>query len=184
LFTVGSLLTDLDHLWRQLNIAAPENTNRVLQAVLRHRDTVAIRAAATRTARPTFKEFWASYVGGFRAALLGYGPVTAAPVLLDGLRVADLIAGTTIVELKTGHLDEEHRFHDLIDQVLTYALLAPLSGYPVTAVVVYLARYHVLARYPVDAFLADLAGEAVDITETGHQLAALIRAEHSPEAAA
>jgi hypothetical protein len=158
--------------------------HQALLVVLRHRDTIAIRAAATRAARPAFREFWTSHIAGFRGALLSYGPVIAAPPLLDGLRVADLIAGTTVVELKTGHLHDTPQFHDLIDQVLTYALLAPLSGYPVTAAAVYLSRYHVLARHSVADFTASLAGESVNISEAGNQLAALIRAEHQPAAAA
>jgi hypothetical protein len=155
-----------------------------LRVPLRHRETIAIHAGAIHAARPAFRQFWASYSGGFRAALLGYGSVTAGPALLGGLRVADLTAGTTLVELKTGHLDDTCQFHDLIDQVLTYALLAPLSGYPVTAVVMYLARYHVLARYPVDAFTTSLAGEPFDLAEAGRDLAALILAEQASPAAA
>ncbi|RZU51216.1 hypothetical protein EV385_3025 [Krasilnikovia cinnamomea] len=184
LFTVGSLLTDLDHVLRQLQVASPDDAHRKLRAPLRHRETLAILAGATRAARPAFKEFWTSYLAGFRDALNSYGPVVAAPVLLDGLRVADLIAGTTVVELKTGHLDDTKQFHDLVDQVLTYALLAPPSGHPVTAVVIYLARYHVMARYPVDVLAADLAGAPVDLAEAGEHLGTLIRAEQAPVATA
>jgi hypothetical protein len=52
---------------------------------------------------------WASYTSGFRTALRAYGPVTAGLRLLDGLRVADFLAGSTLVELKTGHIDNNGR---------------------------------------------------------------------------
>ena len=185
LFTVGSLLTDLAHIAaRAYGVIAPADTQRRLRAPLRHRETFINCATRIRDARPTFTPFWASYRTGFRTALLSYGPVTAAPTLLDGLRVADLIAGTTIVELKTGHLTDAHQFHDLIDQILTYTLLAPLSGYPLTAAVVYLARYHVLARYPVDTLTTELASEPIDTTTDGRHLAMLIQTEQLRWAAA
>lgn len=185
LFTVGSVLTDLDHIAaRAHGVIAPTDTQRRLRAPLRHRETFINCATRIRAARPTFASFWASYRIGFRTALLSYGPVIAAPPLLDGLRVADLIAGTTIIELKTGHLTDTHQFRDLIDQILTYALLAPLSGYPITAAVVYLARYNVLARYPIDTLTIELAGEPMDTTEAGRHLGMLIQTEQHPRAAA
>ncbi|MEU9507119.1 hypothetical protein AB0D32_12650 [Micromonospora sp. NPDC048170] len=178
LLTVGSVLSILEQALRQLPVTTPDEAHATLQGPLRDRRTIAVCAAATRAARPAFAAFWASYLSGFRAALRSYGPATAGPALLDGLRVADMLAGATIVELKTGHLIETHQFEGLIDQVLTYALLAAVSGYQVAAVAVYLARYHVLARYPIDALTAELAGGPVDTTEAGNHLAALIRAEH------
>lgn len=98
-------------------------------------------------------------MSGFRKMLCGYGPVTASLSLLDGLRIVDFLAGTTIVEYNTGHFDEAHHLDAFVEQVLAYALLAPGFGHPVTAVVLYLARYHVLTRYPLDTFLAHLAGQ-------------------------
>jgi hypothetical protein len=183
LFTVGSLLTDLHRVAvRTRGVIAPTETQRALRIPLSHCDTFLACATRIRAARPAFTQFWASYIGGFRAALRSYGPVTAAPALLDGLRVADLIAGTTIVELKTGHLTDAHQFHNLIDQILTYVLLAPLDGYPVTAAVVYLARYHVLARYRVDDLTTELADEPIDLAAAGQHLATLIHGETLPAA--
>ncbi|MDG9679082.1 hypothetical protein [Micromonospora sp. DH14] len=83
-----------------------------------------------------------------------------------------MLAGTTVVKLKTCHLTETHQSERLIDQVLTYALLA--------AVAVYLTRDHVLALYPIGALTAELAGVPVDTTKSGNHLAALIQAEHHP----
>ncbi len=178
LLTVGSVLTILERALRQLPITTPDEAHATLQGPLRHRRTIAICATATRAARPAFAAFWASYLSGFRAALRSYGPLTAGPALLDGLRVADLLAGATIVEVKTGHLTETHQFEGLIDQVLTYTLLAAVSGYQVSAVAAYLARYHVLACYPIDALTTELAGGPVDTTEAGNHVATLIWAEH------
>ncbi|WP_435209400.1 hypothetical protein [Micromonospora sp. bgisy143] len=177
LFTVGSLLPDLDRAVHALRSATPELARQAIQAALRDRRAVTAYATATRATRPVFAAFWTSYTSGFRKALRGYGPVTASLNLLDGLRIADFLAGTTIVELKTGHLDEPHHLDDLVDQVLTYALLAPLGGYPTTAVAMYLARYHVLAHYPLDTLLSRLAGEPTNTIEASLHLSALIRAE-------
>lgn len=152
------VLTILEQALRQLPITTPDEAHATLQGPLRYRRTIAICWTATRAARPAFAAFWASYLSGFRAALRSYGPVTAGPALLDGLRVADLLAGATIVEVKTGHLTETHQFEGLIDQVPTYTLLAAVSGYQVSAVAAYLARYHVLACYPIDALTTELAG--------------------------
>jgi hypothetical protein len=84
LFTVGSLLTDLDYVLRQLRPATPDEGCRALRVPLRHRETIAIHAGAIHAARPAFRQFWASCSGGFRAALLGYGSVTAGPACSAG----------------------------------------------------------------------------------------------------
>jgi hypothetical protein len=176
LFTVGSLLLVLETAVHALRSVAPDEARDAIEAALHDRRIIAICATAARAARPAFAAFWASYISGFQNALRSYGPVTTSLELLGGLRVADFLAGTTIVELKTGHLDASH-LDALVDQVLTYALLAPVSGHPVTAVVMYLARYHVLAHYPLDTFLARLAGQPVDTAEAGRRFATLVRAE-------
>jgi hypothetical protein len=131
-------------------------------------------------ARLIFRIEWDSYVVGFREMIRGCGPVRAAPVLLDGYRKADCIAGTTSVELKTGHMTEDRHYHEIIDQTLTYALLAPLSGYPITDTAIYLARYQVLVRYPLAALAAELAGGAVDLAALGNELADVIRRTERP----
>ncbi|MFE9694322.1 hypothetical protein [Micromonospora sp. NPDC005806] len=177
LFTVGSLLTVLDAALHALRPASPEAARAAILAALRHQETFAAVATWVRAARPAFAAFWASYTSGFQDALRSYGPVTASLELLGGLRVADFLAGTTIIELKTGHLDDTNHLHALIDQTLTYALLAPVSGHPIAAVVMYLARHHAMARYPLDLFLTGLAGKPIDIAEASGHLDALIRAE-------
>ncbi|MEU5872597.1 hypothetical protein AB0A73_13700 [Glycomyces sp. NPDC047369] len=176
LFTVGSLLPELDRAVHARR-GSPDEAREVIQAVLRDRRAITAYATATRAARPAFAAFWASYISGFRNALRGYGPVTAALSLLGGSRIADFRAGTTIVEYKTGHFDDAHQLDALVEQVLAYALLAPGSGHPVTAVAMYLARYHVLARYPLGMFLAHLAGQPIDVTGVGHRFTALVQAE-------
>ncbi|MEV1320019.1 hypothetical protein AB0J14_28530 [Micromonospora arborensis] len=177
LFTVGSLLPDLDRAVHTLHGSNPHEAREVIQAVLRDRRAITAYATGTRAARPAFAAFWASYTSGFRKALRGCGPVTASLSLLGGLRTVDFLAGSTIVEYKTGHFDEAHHLDALVEQMLAYALLAPGSGHPVTAVVMYLARYHVLARYPLGTFFAHLAGQPVDSAEAGCCFAALVQAE-------
>ncbi|MET8262402.1 hypothetical protein ACPXB5_28520 [Micromonospora arida] len=143
----------------ELRSANPDEAREASQTVLRDRRAITAFATAARAARPAFAAFWASYMSGFRKMLCGYGPVTASLSLLDGLRIVDFLVGTTIVEYNTGHFDEAHHLDAFVEQVLAYALLAPGFGHPVTAVVLYLARYHVLTRYPLDTFLAHLAGQ-------------------------
>ncbi|MBQ1028903.1 hypothetical protein KBX26_02630 [Micromonospora sp. C97] len=176
LFTVGSLLPDLNKAVHARR-ANPDEAREVIEAVLRDRRAITAYATAAHAARPAFAAFWASYTSGFRNALRGCGPVTASLSLLGGLRIADFLAGTTIVEYKTGHFDDAYQLDALAEQVLAYALLAPGSGHLVTAVVMYLARYHVLARYPLDMFLARLAGQPIDVTGVGRRFAAVVEAE-------
>ncbi|GAB3959210.1 hypothetical protein [Micromonospora vulcania] len=179
LFTVGSLLPYLDRALHELGSANPDDAREAIQAALRDRRAVSAYATVVRGARPAFAAFWASYTSGFRNALRGYGPVTASLSLLGGLRIVDFLAGTTIVEYKTGHFDDARDLDALVEQVLAYALLAAGCGHPVTAVVMYLARYHVLAHYPLETFLAHLAGQAIDTGEAGRRFAALVQAEQT-----
>ncbi|WP_422739688.1 hypothetical protein ACN263_10985 [Micromonospora sp. WMMD729] len=177
LFTVGSLLPDLDRAVHALRGVHPDEAREAIQAVLRDRRAISSYATAARAARPAFAAFWASYTSGFSNELRSYGPVTASVSLQGGLRIADFLAGTTIVEYKTGHFDEAHHLDALVEQVLTYALLVPGSGHLVTAVAMYLARYHVLARYPLGLFLGHLAGQPIDVTEAGRRFTALVEAK-------
>ncbi|MEU4532500.1 hypothetical protein AB0F49_30135 [Micromonospora ureilytica] len=177
LFTVGSLLPDLDRAVHTLHRSNPHEARAAIQAVLRDRRAITAYATAAHAARPAFAAFWTSYTSGFHNALHGYGPVIASLSLLGGVRIADFLAGTTIVEYKTGHFDDARDLDALVEQVLAYALLASGSGHPVTEVVMYLARYHVLAHYPLDMFLARLAEQPIDATEVGRRFASLVEAE-------
>ncbi|MFG3577843.1 hypothetical protein [Micromonospora chersina] len=177
LFTAGSLLPDLDRAVHALRPATPDQARHAIQAALRDRRAITAYATATRAVRPAFAAFWASYLSGFRDTLRGYGPASASLELLDGLRIVDFLAGTTIVELKTGHLDGAHHLEALVDQVLAYALLAPVCGHPATAVAMYLARYHVLAYYPLDILFSRLAEQPINTIEAGHHLSTLVQAE-------
>jgi hypothetical protein len=84
------------------------------------------------------------------------------------------------VELKTGHLTEDRHYDEIIDQTLTYGLLAPLSGYPITDTAIYLARYQVLARYSFEPYSAELAGGAIDVADLGNELADVVRHTEHP----
>jgi hypothetical protein len=103
------------------------------------------------------------------------------PVLLGGHRHADLIAGNTVVEVKTGRLDRDDYVSQLIDQLLTYGLLAIHDRHPVTHVAAYLVRYQFLIRYPIQDLLNELAGTRVHVPGAAAALAAIIReTEPSP----
>ncbi|QLQ39645.1 hypothetical protein [Micromonospora robiginosa] len=125
--------------------------------------------------RRAFRIAWSSYHSGFHDALRSYGPATAQLSLLDGHRHADLLLGRTVLEVKSGRLDEDRYLDELIRQILTYALLAHHDGHPVTHVAVYATRYQRLLRYRLDELTHQLAGNPIDLTATAAELAALIR---------
>ncbi|MEV6368146.1 hypothetical protein AB0L86_14775 [Micromonospora musae] len=125
--------------------------------------------------RRAFGVLWSSYCGGFHDALRSYGPATAQLSLLNGHRHADFLLGTTVLEVKSGRLDEDHYLDELIRQILTYALLAHHDGHHVTHVAVYATRYQRLLRYRLDELTNQLTGNPIDLIATGAELAALIR---------
>ncbi|WP_433537328.1 hypothetical protein ACQPZK_05975 [Micromonospora sp. CA-249363] len=123
-----------------------------------------------------FRTVWASYSSGFHSAFRSYGPATAQLPLLDGRRHADFLLGTTVLEVKSGRLDEDRYLDELIRRILTYALLAHHDDHLVTHIAVYAVRYQRLLRYRIDELANQLAGTPIDLTATGAALAAAIRA--------
>ncbi|MEH1031873.1 hypothetical protein [Micromonospora profundi] len=134
--------------------------------------------------RRAFRTAWDSYSSGFHSALRSYGPAAAQLPLLDGHRHADFLLGTTLLEVKSGRLDEDTYLDELICQILTYALLARHDGHHVTHVAVYAIRYQRLLRYRIDELTKQLADAPIDLTATGAKLAALIRDRSRREPAA
>jgi len=98
---------------------------------------------------PAFTAFMDSYATVARPALERYGWVPAAPQL-PGARTADLRAGRTIVEVKTGWLTGDDEPDRLVDQLLGYGLLSQLTNQPARYVAAYLARYETIRRYRFD----------------------------------
>jgi hypothetical protein len=133
----------------------PEVVARILR---RHPEALPRHAGETRFEWRAFADLWASYSGGFDAALRSYGRATAQVPLLGGLRYADFLAGTTVLEIKSGRLDQDSYITQLINQMITYALLAHFDGHPVTHVGVYAVRYQRLLRFRIETFLNELAG--------------------------
>ncbi|WP_341719376.1 hypothetical protein QQG74_06420 [Micromonospora sp. FIMYZ51] len=125
--------------------------------------------------RRGFRTVWSSYSSGFHSALRSFGPATAQLSLLDGHRHADFLLGTTVLELKSGRLDDDRYLDELIGQIMTYSLLAHHDGHRVTHVAVYAARYQRLLRYRIDELANRLAGTPIDLTSSGAHLATLIR---------
>jgi hypothetical protein len=113
---------------------------------------------------PAFLAFMASYDEAIRPALRALGPITAAPVLPGG-RVADLQAGRTLVEVKTGWLTHRNDQENLIDQLLAYGLLSQVAVQPASHVAVYLARYEMLRAYPFHELAQRCAGSRLDVLE-------------------
>jgi hypothetical protein len=126
-----------------------------------------------------FCTWWTSHTSGFHHALRSYGAAVAQLPLCDGLRYADLMFGSTILEVKTGRLDHGPSLDDLVRQLITYPLLAHHDRRAVTHVAVYATRYQRLMRWPLQPLLDQLAGAPVDITVTAAGLATVIRARDS-----
>jgi hypothetical protein len=160
LFAVANVLAAVSDTFRKLKVTCIDRGRALLRGPTSDLFAARIYLNLALQARPAFRQFWDSYVGGFRKA--------------------DCIAGTTSVELKTGHMTEDRHYNEIIDQTLTYALLAPLSGYPITDTAIYLARYQVIGRYPLAALAAELAGGAVDLADLGNELADVIRRTERP----
>jgi hypothetical protein len=89
---------------------------------------------------------WNIYAAGFHLVLRSYGTAAADVSLLGGRRRADFLLGATVLEVKSGWLDQRACLDRLIKQMITYALLAHHDGYPVTHVAVYAVRYQRLLR--------------------------------------
>ena len=113
--------------------------------------------------------------GGFYAALRSYGTATAKVLLLNGLRQADFFVGTTILEVKSGRLDQDLYVLQLINQMISYALLARFDGYPVTHVAAYAIRYQRLLRFRIEPFLARLADRRLDLGKASAEFASILQ---------
>jgi hypothetical protein len=149
----------------------PDAIARLLQ---RHPDALHGDVTETRYEWIAFSVLWNSYAAGFQAALHSFGTATADVRLLDGRRWMDFVLGSTVLEVKSGRLDQPSYLDHLIKQMITYALLAHREGYPITYVGFYAVRYQRLLRYRVQQLLDRLAGEQVDLTATASELAEAI----------
>jgi len=125
--------------------------------------------------RLAFGDLWTSYTGGFYAALRSYGTATAKVLLLNGLRQADFFVGTTILEVKSGRLDQGLYLTQLINQMISYALLARFDGHPVTHVAAYAIRYQRLLRFRIEPFLARLADRRLDLDKASAEFASILQ---------
>jgi hypothetical protein len=150
----------LDFLWRDGDIEVIAS-RWPLNARLR----IVAREAAT------FRAFWQAHCAGPREALRRLGPVRAADVPFRGGHwIGDLIAGMSMVEIKTGVMTDE-RLADAVLQTVGYALLAQDAGYDVTDVVIHLARYGLVIQTPLQQLADDLAGAVTDLDEARGALA-------------
>jgi hypothetical protein len=53
-----------------------------------------------------------------------------------------------LIEIKAGHIDRDWPLTNAHNQITRYAKLAPTSGYPISSVAIYLARYGLLLSWP------------------------------------
>lgn len=138
----------------------PEVIARLLR---RHPEALPRHIGETNFDRLAFEELWASYRGGFHAALRSYGDAIAQVPLLGGQRHADFLVGRTVLEVKSGRLDPDAYILQLINQLIGYALLAHFDGHAVTHVAVYAIRYQRLLRFRIEPLLTRLAGRRLDL---------------------
>lgn len=116
---------------------------------------------------PAFCALISRYDRFIRSVIGGLGPVFAAPSLPGG-RTADLVAGRTIIEIKTGWLEKPDDVRQLLDQLLGYGLLSLCTSRPATHVAAYLARYGALLRFPLRRLLNRCATHPIDLIEAAH----------------
>lgn len=176
IFTVASRLAHVRNLLNDLDRHCSDSVDVAQHLLEQYPRLLSGRVEATYHTRRWFRTVWASYSSGFHSAFRRYGPATAQLSLLDGRRHADFLLGATVLEVKSGRLDEDRYLDELIRQILTYALLAHHDGHRVTHVAIYAVRYQRLLRYRIDELANELAGTSIDLTATGAALAAAIRA--------
>lgn len=173
-FTVASRLAHVRNLLNDLDRHCSDSVDVAQHLLEQYPRLLSGRVDETYHPRRAFRTVWASYSSGFHGAFRSYGPATAQLSLLDGRRHADFLLGTTILEVKSGRLDEDRYLDELIRQILTYALLAVHNGHRVTHIAVYAVRYQRLLRYRIDELAHQLAGTPIDLAATGAALAAAI----------
>ncbi len=174
LFSVASRLTHVQCLLRDLRDRRRDAEYAAGMILERHPGLLCRRPDEVFGTRPAFRELWASYTGGFDAAMRSYGPATAQLSLYRGSRHADFLLGTTLLEVKSGRLDRDEYLDSLIKQLLEYVLLAHSDGHPVSHLAAYAVRYQRLLRYPIQETLNWLAGTHIDLTRAGEQLRAVL----------
>lgn len=183
LFTAGGVLAELDRLFRRSRTTA--NLAALVGSLLRNcPDHLRHHCRATYRTRPAFAALYGSYTTNFQGVLGSWGTCMPAPALLAGRRTADFICGSTLVELKTGALTGSGEIDMLLDQLLSYGLLCDVSGFQVTHVAVYLARYEVVLQWEIGEFLSRLAGRLVDPSFAAASLAAIVLEERHHRLAA
>jgi hypothetical protein len=177
LFSAAARLTQADDLLRELGPNDPDTTAAARMLHERHPDPLRRDKRPIWRTRPAFRRLWDTHLNGFHTGLQTYGPATAHLALLDGRRHADFLFGATILELKTGRLNHPDQVNDLIDQLITYTLLARHDGRPVTHAAVYATRYQRILRYPAQQLLEGLHGAPLDLAAAARDLANAIRTD-------
>ncbi len=150
----------------------PQRCRQVVETVMAD---VSVPRGAFTAAAPTMLAFWRGHLASTHEPLQRLGLVTTGPVVYPGYATADLIAGTTLVEIKTGWIDEEN-IRKTLNQIISYALLAGPAGHAVTSIAVHLARYRLLIHDPLQTLANELAGKPVDIGAAAGNFATVVSA--------
>src|SRR5690606_35045741 len=105
------------------------------------------------------------------------GTVVTAPVIVPRAAIADLIVGTTLLEVKAvaDPLDE---FDLTFRQALIYALLAG-DDHPISEIAIYWARHGVLTRWPLAELLGELTSEPHPIEDYRKALLNLVATDRA-----
>ena len=90
----------------------------------------------------------------------------------------DLIAGGLLLDLKTS-ARPELQLSDIF-QLAAYALMDSRDQYRLDSAGIFLARYGYLATWPLEAFLSELAGRPVDVSQARADFLAMLMFASTP----
>ncbi len=113
----------------------PRWCRHLLEGLPDHRQTPT--TAVGKATRAALGALWDGYRDTARCRLRTLGAVTAAPALREVRHTPDLLAGSTLVEIKTGLHPTDDDIREALDQVLGYALLDVPDEHGVRQVALY-----------------------------------------------
>jgi hypothetical protein len=124
---------------------------------------------------------WNCYLARGRISIAALGQtVTAHPVFADGSAIADLITGSTLLDIKASQ-DPEQNLPSWMRQVLSYALLARHEGLSIESIGVYHAGEGLVITWTLQQLLDEWTGLPacgfVDIDAIARRFAAAVTAD-------
>lgn len=129
-------------------LSSPEQRRLLFQA--RDED----KAVLSSDERRALTTFWDTYLRYGRPALLALGPTVAVqPALAEGAARADIILGTTLVDIKL-YYDPADSLEAILDQLLTYVLADTDDTFMLTEIAVYLGCQGALLTLDLETVLS------------------------------